>query len=99
MALREKWSVFCGKVREFFAKPKVREALRITTVVLTVVAFLAAVAISAYSIYAFAPLKAVVDLDAEMQTVSGFGASSALIYQSLGQEGNEGAPGPGMGMV
>lgn len=99
MALREKWSVFCGKVRDFFAKPKVREALRITTVVLTVVAFLAAVAISAYSIYAFAPLKAVVDLDAEMQTVSGFGASSAWIYQSLGKEGNDDAAGRAMEML
>ena len=89
MTLGEKCRSFCGKVREFFGREKVKEGLRVALVVVTVVAFLAAVALSAYSIYAFAPLKAVVDLDAEMQTMTGFGASSAWIYQSLGREGNE----------
>lgn len=89
MTLREKWSVFGGKVRAFFANEKVKKAGRVVLVVLTVAAFLTAVGLSAYSILAFAPLKATVGLDVEEQTMTGFGASSAWIYQSLGREGNE----------
>lgn len=89
MTIRERMSVFGGKLRTFFADERVKKAGRIIVVVLTVLAFLAALGLSAYSILAYAPLKATVRLDADVQTMTGFGASSAWIYQRLGEEGNE----------
>ena len=77
------------RAAEFFAREKVRRAGRVLLVIAVLAVFLAAVGLSAYAILAYAPLKLTIDLGAEEQTLGGFGASSAWIYQRLGEPGYE----------
>ncbi len=79
MTIKQKFSAF-------FTPERSRKIGKIVGITVAVLAVIVIISLSIYSIAAYAPLRVNVDLDAERQTVEGFGASSAWIYQELGAE-------------
>ena len=68
---------------------KGKKAVKISLIVIAIMLVLCILGIAIYSIVAFAPLRLNIDLAEEKQTISGFGASSAWIYQDLGKAEHE----------
>lgn len=77
------------KISAFFTPERSRKIGRAAGVAVAVIAAVTVIALSVYAAVAYAPLRVNVDLNDEKQTLGGFGASSAWIYQELGKEGNE----------
>lgn len=63
---------------------RAKKALKIAGICVAILVILVIAGLSIYSVAAYAPLRANIDLQAEEQTLGGFGASSAWIYQELG---------------
>lgn len=72
------------KLKNFFTPERSRKIAKTAGICVAVAAVIVILSLSIYSIAAYAPLRANIDLDAERQTMGGFGASSAWIYQELG---------------
>ena len=68
---------------------KGKKAVKISLIVIASMLVLCILGIAIYSLVAFAPLRLNIDLAEEKQTISGFGASSAWIYQDLGKAEHE----------
>ena len=63
---------------------RAKKSLKIAGICVAILVILVIAGLSIYSVAAYAPLRANIDLQAEEQTLGGFGASSAWIYQELG---------------
>lgn len=79
---------FLSRIKAFFTPERSRRIGKVVGIVVAVLAIVTILALSIYSIAAYAPLRVNVDLSAEQQTLGGFGASSAWIYQELGKAEN-----------
>lgn len=79
---------FLSRIKAFFTPERSRRIGKVVGIVVAVLAIVTILALSIYSIAAYAPLRVNVDLNAEQQTLGGFGASSAWIYQELGKAEN-----------
>ena len=70
---------FKQRFKAFFTPERSRKTGKIVGIVIAILAIVTILALSIYSIAAYAPLRVNVDLNVEHQTLGGFGASSAWI--------------------